>query len=132
AIAEASTEQPVKSPGFAVRTVPGNIVTGAWRELSSDWSVRLGKGDGTRVAGANVLSVRRLDVPLPPLPMDFHLILANGDRVPFRSLRLVEETLHFRHDNLAEGKEASLPLAAVSVLWRDAPEKTLDAEKLRR
>ncbi|MGH7172837.1 MAG: NPCBM/NEW2 domain-containing protein [Gemmataceae bacterium] len=125
-------EEPAKAPIFAVRTARGTLVTGTWRELKSDWSVRLGDGEGTRVAGANVLSVRRVDVSLPRLPMDFHLLLANGDRVPFRSLRLVEETLHFRHDNLAEGKEASLPLAAVSVLWRDAPAKILDAEKLRR
>ncbi|HTU19827.1 MAG TPA: NPCBM/NEW2 domain-containing protein [Gemmataceae bacterium] len=130
----ARADKPAKAPRFSVRTVRGTTVQGAWRELKSDWSARVGEGDGARVAGASVLSVRRLDVPLPPLPMDYHLLLANGDRVPFRSrgLRLDEETIHFRHDNLAEGKEASLPLAAVSVLWRDAPEKVLDAEKLRR
>lgn len=108
------------------------LVKGTWRELKSDWSVRLGEGDGTRIAGANLLSVQRLDAPQPPLPMDYHLLLANGDRLPFRGIRLDQETVRFRHANLAEGKEASLPLAAVSVLWRDAPEKTLDAEKLRR
>lgn len=134
ALADAETrgEEPVKAPVFAARTLDGAVAEGTWRELKSDWSVRLGKGDGTQVAGANLLSVRRLGVPLPPLPSDFHLILANGDRIPFRSLRLVEESIHFRHDSLADSKEASLPLAAVSVLWRDTPEKTLDAEKLRR
>ena len=125
-------DKPAKAPIFAVRSVRGALVKGTWRELKADGSVRLGEGDGTRIAGVNVLSVRQVDVPLPPLPMDFHLLLANGDRVPFRNLRLVEETVHFRHDNLEEGKEASLPLAAVSVLWRNAPEKVLDAEKLRR
>jgi hypothetical protein len=130
--AAARAEQPAKAPIFAVRTAQGALLKGTWRELQSDWSLRLGEGDGTRVAGANVLSVRRLDVPLPPLLMDHHLILANGDRVPFAKLRVVEETIHFRHDNLEKGKEASLPLAAVSVLWRDAPEKILDTEQLRR
>jgi hypothetical protein len=130
--AAAHAEEPAKPPLFAVRSARGALVKGTWRALQSDWSVRL--GDGTHVAGANVLSVRRVEVPLPPLPMDYHLLLANGDRVPFRSrgLRLAGETLHFRHDNLEEGKEASLPLAAVSLLWRIAPDKTLDAEKLRR
>jgi hypothetical protein len=76
--------------------------------------------------------VRQMDAALPPLPMDDHLVLANGDRIPFRSVRLVDEKFHLRHPNLADGKEASVPLAAVSLLWRMAPDKTLDAEKLRR
>jgi hypothetical protein len=130
--AAAGAGEATKVPIFAVQTARGTLAKGSWRELKSDWSVHLGEGDGTRIAGANVLSVRRVDVPLPPLPMDYHLILANGDRLPFQNLRLVEETVRFRHTNLEDGKEASLPLAAISVLWRIAPEKTLDAEKLRR
>lgn len=131
-IAVARAEEPAKPPIFVVRTASGTLAKGTWSALQSDWSVRL--GDGTRIAGANVLSVQRLEVPLPAFPMDYHFLLANGDRVPFRGrgLRLAEETLHFHHDNLEEGKEASLPLAAVSLLWRIAPDKTVDAEKLRR
>jgi hypothetical protein len=128
----ARADELAKTPVFAVRTTSGPLVKGTWRQLKTDWSVRLGDGDGTTVSGANVLSVRRFDVPLPPLPMEDHLVLANGDRIPFRGLRLDEETLRFRHDNLEQGKEASLPLAAVSLLWYIAPDKTLDAEKLRR
>ncbi len=94
--------------------------------------MRLGDGDGIRVSGDDVLTVRRVDAPLPPMPVDDHLLLANGDRIPFKSLRLVGERIHFRHASLEKGKEASLPLAAVSVLWRMAPDKTLDAERLRR
>ncbi len=105
---------------------------GSWRELKSDWSLRLGDGAGRRISGTSVVSVRREGVPLPPLPTEDHFILANGDRVPFTSLRLVEEKFHFRHANLPEGKEASLPMAAVAILWHSAPDKTLDAEKLRR
>jgi hypothetical protein len=125
-------EEAAKPPVFAVRTASGPIINGTWRQLKSDWSVHLGDGDGTLVSGADVLSVRRVDVPLPPRPMEDHLILANGDCIPFRGLRLVEEKLHFRHSNLEEGKEVSLSLAAVSVLWYIAPDKTLDSEKLRR
>lgn len=100
--------------------------------MQSDWSVLLDGREGTLIPAADVLNVRRLDVPLPPLPMDHHLILANGDRIPFRALQLVEEKFRFRHDNLDDGKDVSLPLSAVSVLWYTAPDKTLDAEKLRR
>jgi hypothetical protein len=117
---------------FALRTASRPILEGTWSQLKSDWSVRLGQGDGTLVSGADVLSVRRGDVPLPPLPMEDHLILANGDRIPFRGLWLNEEKLHFRHVNLDQGRDVSLPLAAVSVLWYIAPDKTLDAERLRR
>jgi hypothetical protein len=130
--ASAHALEAAKTPIFAVRTVEGNVVKGNWRQLKSDWSVRVGEGDGTRIPGTNVLSVRRVDVPLPPLPMENHLILANGDRIPFAGLRLVEEKFSFRHAYLEDGKEAILPLSALSVLWYIAPDKDLDAEKLRR
>jgi hypothetical protein len=128
----ARADQPTKPPVFAARTADGSVVKGSWRQLKSDWSVRLGAAEGELISGVNLLSVRRLDVSLPPLPLDQHLILANGDRIPFRSLRLAEEKIHFRHDHLAQGQDASLPLAAVSVLWYIAPDKTIDAEKMRR
>ncbi|HEY7326576.1 MAG TPA: NPCBM/NEW2 domain-containing protein [Gemmataceae bacterium] len=131
-VTSAQAEEAPKTPVFTVRTTTGQVVKGTWRQLKSDWSVRLGEGDGTMISGADVLSVRRVDVGLPRLPMDNHLILANGDRIPFGTLRLVEEKFYFRHANLEEGKEATLPLSAVSVLWYIAPDKDLDAEKLRR
>jgi hypothetical protein len=121
-----------KTPLFAVKTASGSVVRGPWRALKPDWSVRIGEGDGNSVSGAEVLSVRRVNGPLPPYPPDEHLILVNGDRLPYRSLRLDGEKLLLRHVSLQDGKEASVPLAAVSLLWRLAPERVLDAEKLRR
>ncbi len=128
----ARAEDEAKKPVFYVRTTRGDLVKGSWRQLKPDWSVRIGEADGTLISGPQVLSVRRADVPLPPLPMENHLILANGDRIPFRNLRLIEEKFHFRHANLEDGKDTSLPLSAVAVLWHVAPDKDLDAEKLRR
>ncbi len=128
----ATADETAKPPTFAVRTAGGTRVRGVCRELKTDWSVRLGEGDGTLVSGDNLLTMRRADVALPPMPVDEHLLLANGDRIPYTRLRLVGETMHLHHPNLAGGKEASLPLAAVAVLWRIAPDKALDAEKLRR
>jgi hypothetical protein len=121
-----------KTPVFVARTASGGLVRGSWRELKTDWSVRLGEGDGTPVAGAEVLTVRRADAPLPPFPIDDHLLLANGDRLPYTSLRLVGEKFHLRHAHLQGGQEATLPLAAVTLLWRIAPDRTLDAQRLRR
>jgi NPCBM/NEW2 domain-containing protein len=130
--APAHTGDEAKKPIFTVQTTRGDLVKGNWRQLKPDWSVRIGEADGTLISGSQVLSVRRADGPLPPLPMENHLILANGDRIPFRDLRLIEEKFHFRHVNLEDGKDAVLPLSAVSVLWYIAPDKNLDAEKLRR
>lgn len=128
----AAADEEAKEPVFSVRTAAGTTLEGTWRELKPDWSVRVGEGEGTPVAGNNVLAVRRKDAPLPPFPSDDHLLLANGDRLPFKGLRLVGEKFQFRHPNLEVGKDASVPLAAVSILWKIAPDKTLDAEKLRR
>jgi hypothetical protein len=130
--AAAQADEAAPAPVFAVRTAAGTVVQGAWRELKADWSVRVGEGDGSRIAGDNVLSVRRAGAALPPLPIDDHLVLANGDRLPYKTLRLADEKFHLRHANLEGGEEASVPLAAVSLLWRIAPDKTLDVERLRR
>ena len=128
----ATADEEPKPAVFTVQTAGGERVRGVWRELKPDWSVRLGEGDGTPVAGDEVLTVRRANAPLPPFPAEDHLLLANGDRLPYKSLRLVGEKYHLRHDYLQAGQEASLQLAAVSLLWRMAPERTLDAQRLRR
>ncbi|HWG46318.1 MAG TPA: NPCBM/NEW2 domain-containing protein [Gemmataceae bacterium] len=109
-------------------------MSGSWRQMKPDWSVRLGEGDGTRIAGDDVLTVRRVDVPLPSQPVEEHLILVNGDRLPYKdkTLRLSGEKFHLHHANLEEGRDVSVPLAAVAVLWQSAPDRTFDAEKFRR
>jgi len=127
-----AADEDAKPAVFSVQTASGSPVRGVLRELKSDWSVRLGEGDGTTVAGGAVLTLRRVDVRLPPLPVEEHLILANGDRIPYKSLRLSDEKVHFRHRSLDRGEGTSLPLAAVAVVWRIAPDRTLDAERLRR
>ena len=121
-----------KTPIFAVKTASGSTIRGGWRQLKPDWSVRIGEGDGNFVSGADILSVRRVNVSLPTALGEEYLILVNGDLLPYRSLRLKGEKLHLHHASLEQGKEASLPLAAVSLLWRMAPDRTFDAEKLRR
>lgn len=130
--AGAKADESHAAPVFAVLSARGPELKGTWRELKADWSVRIGEGEGTPISGVDVVAVRRLDIPLPSPPMEDHLLLANGDCIPFQQLRLSEEKISFRHPRLNAGKDASVPLSAVSVLWRDAPIKTLDAEKLYR
>jgi hypothetical protein len=133
AASPAAADEAGKPPLFVVRTAAGPPLRGPLQELKADWSLRVEvEGEATSVPGGDVLTVRRADLPLPPLPADDHVLLANGDRIPFRAARLAGEKLLLRHRDLAGGGEASLPLAAVSVLWRVAPDKVADAEKLRR
>jgi len=120
-------------PAFAVRTADGKVVEGPLQVLTPDWSVRVGAGDGERVAGADVLTVRRAGRPLPPLPARDQLLLTNGDRIPVveKSARLVGERLRFKSPCLDDGKEVGVPLSAVAVLWL-AETASENPERLRR
>jgi hypothetical protein len=120
------------TPRFTVRTADGKTLQGPLDELSADWSLRLGGDRGGRVAGTDVLTLRRDNVAWPEAPLDDHLILTNGDRVPFRKLTLDGEKLHFRHPALGDGKEASVSLGTVAVIWLTAPSSTNRAEQFRR
>jgi hypothetical protein len=108
-------------PRFVVSTATGSV-EGTLKEMTADWSVLL-DGDQPRIAGVELLSLRRAGRPLPPMPEGKHLILANGDRIPLERPRLVGERLRFRHPDLAAGKETELPLPAVAVLWLVAPDQ---------
>jgi hypothetical protein len=127
----AQADEADKPPVFVVRTAGGKDVRGPLRELKPDWSVRLGEED-TTVGGGEVVALRRVGLPLPPLPADEHVILANGDCIPVRAPRIEGERLHFVNADLNGGKETSVPLAAIAVLWRIAPERAEDPERLRR
>jgi len=122
--------EPAKPPIFVVSQAEGKPLQGPIREIRKDWSVHLGGNAEANILGPDVLSLRQAGLPLPPLPEETHLILVNGDRIPVDAPRLVEERLHFRHPDLAGGKETQVPLSAVSVLWLNAPVNA-DAEELR-
>src|SRR4051812_16097791 len=84
-------------PTFIARTVTGKEYRGPLVKLDDSWSVEVGKGVRKRVSGDELLSLSQQGVKLPSFPTDEHLLLANGDRVPARDLRLDDEKLHFRH-----------------------------------
>jgi hypothetical protein len=117
-----------RPPAFTVRSAGGKSLMGPLKELAADWSVTVGS---SRVAGADLLTLRRAG-PLPPMPADEHLILNNGDRVPFKTLRLEGEKLLFRNGVLNDGKDVAIPLGAVSLIWLTAPASVDTAERFRR
>jgi hypothetical protein len=116
-------------PPFTAATAAGTPVRGALHELKPDWSLRV----GDKVLAANdVVSLRRSSAKLPPLPSEQHVFLANGDRIPAGAPRLVGEKLHFAHPDLGDGKEVSVPLSGVSVLWLAPPDNVEYPDQLRR
>ena len=106
-------------PVFVVHTAAGNSLESSLRELGPDWSVRLEKG--ATVAAGDLLSLRRPGMGLPPMPSGPHLVLTNGDRIPAEDVRLTGERVHFRHPDLNDGKETTLPLSLLALYWREMP-----------
>jgi hypothetical protein len=119
-----------KAPLFVIATAEGKTRTVPLRELKADWTLHA--GDETRLAPGDWLSLRRDGRQLPPFPSGPHLILVNGDRVPFESLRLDGETLYFKQADLADGKESRVRLTAVSVVWLATPDNIDHADRYRR
>ncbi len=109
---------------FTLETGSGKAVAGPLRKLGAGWSARIGE---TRIAGPEVVSLRRDGVALPAGPGGEHVIFANGDRLPGTVLRLEGERLQLRRgpDTLP------LPLSAVSVVWFAPPDGS-DPDRLRR
>jgi hypothetical protein len=119
-------------PVFVARTVAGKEVRGPIARLDSDWSLEVGTKVRRKIAAGELVGLRQVGVSLPSLPTDEHLVLAGGDRLPFRSLRLDDEKLYFRHPDIEGGGEASLPLSAVVLIWRMAPDRVVLPERWRR
>lgn len=110
-----------RHPVFVVHTADGADRRGPLRGLKADWSLRVDDGTaGTPLAGPDVVSARRSGVPLPPFPDGEHLVLTNGDRLPVTGLRLDGEKLRGHCPDL--DADVELPLSAVAVWWRAAPD----------
>jgi hypothetical protein len=122
---------PAAEPVFLARTAAGKTIRGPLHKLANDWSVEIGQKLRRKIAAGDLVSLRQEGVALPPLPADEHLILANGDRLPAQDLRLDDEKLFFRHKDL-DDKELSVPLSAVVVIWRTAPDRVVLPERFRR
>jgi hypothetical protein len=100
-------------------------------QLGVDWTVRLGGMKPVRVVGGEVVALHRAGVPLPAYPGGEQLLLANGDRIPGRLLRLVDGRLHFAA-KIGPDQELTLPLSAVAVIWLAAPAGPENPSLVRR
>ena len=99
----------------------GETLTGRLLELDVTWSVRLGDGSTRRVAGEEIVSLRRAGAVLPPFPVGEQIVFANGDRLPGKVLELAGERLSFR-SGLGRDEEMRLPISSLAVIWLTAPD----------
>ena len=123
---------PVAIPEFRAERGEGPVVQGKLRELGKGWAVQLGEGKEGAIPAGDLISLRRVGVLLPPLPEEAHVVLVQGDTIPVVRPRIANERLFFRHTNLDQGKEVSVPLSSVAMLWLEPPAAIDEVESWRR
>ncbi len=126
----AAGQQPAAPPpNFALHTAAGPKATGPLLRLTADGSVTVGPGKGSVCPGAELVSLRRAGVPLPPHPTGPQVVFANGDRVlldPQGPFRVADDLLRFRpRPPLTAGDQTFRPpLGVVTLLWLRPPRGT--------
>ncbi len=109
----------------------GASQTGPLLRMRPGWAVELGGDKPAKVAGAEVVTLRRAGAALPERPRAPHILLANGDQLPGEVQALAGEVLRFRA-RCGEERELKLPLTGVTLLWLAAPEGVSQADAFRR
>ncbi|WP_439628157.1 NPCBM/NEW2 domain-containing protein [Gemmata sp.] len=107
---------------FVVVTAAGEPVVGKLATLTPDFTARVGAADLK-----DVLSVRRVARPVPPLPTGPQLVTANGDRIPGALVGGERDALRFAAAAVGTDSEKAwlVPLSAAAVLWTaDTPADT--------
>src|SRR5262249_53481901 len=107
ALAGAAADPP-QVGDFTLALADGTTAPGPLEELGDGWSMRLGGATPRRVAGSEILTLRRAATPRPAFPAGEQVIFANGDRLPGRVVKLAGERLRFRAD-IGTDQELLLP-----------------------
>ena len=118
-------------PTFVVRKTNGTEIRAPLASVDETFRLEVGTKILRKLAADEWLSLRRADLDLPPLPSDEQIVLASGDRIPARDVRLDDEKLRFRHPDLEGGKDSVVPIAAVAMVWRLATDGTVNAARQR-
>jgi hypothetical protein len=115
---------PGAEPVFSVQTANA-VARGPLVKLAADWSITL---EGHKpFAGADLISLRRTAVPLPPRARGPHVRLMNGDVLAGEAAALANDRLRLRFAR----RELALPLTALAALWLDQPDRE-QAERIQR
>lgn len=95
-------------------------VTGRLVKLAADGTAELATGPKTATVRESY-SLRRRDVPLPPLPRGPLLVTPTGDRIPGRLLGGDAQSLRFRPAFAPDDAEWKVPFSSVAVVWLTRP-----------
>lgn len=107
---------------FTVVPAAGEPATGRLTALTADFTARVGATDVK-----DVLSMRRVGVPVPPFPTGPQLVAANGDRITGVFAGGDRDVLRFDAVSVATAPEKVLkvPLSHAAALWlTDQPADT--------
>ncbi len=126
------TAEPDTSPPlFDIYTADAGVVSGPLQLLGDDWSVTLAGKEPVKIDAGQLIGLRRKGVPLPGPPEAEHVVLVNGDQIPGVVVQIVGERLRFQAQ-IGAGRELSLPLENLTLLWITGPEGAGDSATLRR
>lgn len=111
------------SPQFVARTATGKVFNGAITRLNPDFSVAMDTGT---VAAGELVTLRRQEVLLPPLPAESYVEFANGDRLTGEVLGIANDKVRFRARLSRDGgvlsiADVTIPLPALSLIWFRTP-----------
>src|SRR5438132_1782175 len=120
-----------QGPTFTLTLADGSVSSGSLEQIGENWSVRLSGAKPVRATGAQAVSLRRDKMSLPDSPRAEQVILVNGDRLPGTVRELMGDQLKVRV-NLGHEADLSVPLSAVAIIWKTAPDGVDNADKWRR
>jgi hypothetical protein len=104
------------APQFYLHSKGQEVPAGAIERVRADWSVTLTGHEP--VSGTDVISLRRVGVPLPRWPREPQLLLVGGDRIVGQIVDCDGRGLRFRPKSTGDGDGiVRVPLSRADVLW---------------
>ena len=108
---------------------------GGIQSIEKDWTVRL-IGESAPAEPADLISLRRTDLRLPPYPSTAQVVFANGDRIPGEVQAIENEQIRFRA-MLADApyrdhayQEMTIPLSAIAEIWFNRRRKRIPLNRI--
>ena len=116
---------PNDSP-FVVAAATGEPMTGKLLQFSTDFTAKVATRKGETTL-ADVISVRRVNCPIPPFPTEPQLLTANGDRIVGKLGGGERESFRFSPAATAKKTDPGwlIPLSTTTAVWLvDLPAET--------
>jgi hypothetical protein len=121
----------IASPPFILETADKDPATGSLVGMSDDWSMRLNGNAEIRALGKDIVSLRRPDAAVPPIPSRNFVLLSIGDAIPISQIRLSDERFALSPCGI-EARDFRLNPSQVALIWFTAPDGESHPDLLRR